>query len=168
MNVSNAASAITAAMMAFNTKAAGPSRHNFSKADAIAQSNIKVRATLRAPLIRARVTYKLALSPMPAQTAAVGLRGKASDLVHTPEIFCARSKKDVAIDVRRAPGAQGKGQADEPGRAPLRADAGKRAARSNCIQREGPIAREIHRAAAIQRQNASSRVPIPMRSEEHT
>src|SRR5947209_11921656 len=106
-------------MMAFRTNAAGPSRHTFSKADAIAQSDVKVGPSLRAPLIRARIAHKLPLGPRPTQPASVGLRGKTANLIDTPEIFSTRGEKYIPRETRRAPGAQGKSQPSEPRGAPF-------------------------------------------------
>src|SRR6266568_3995332 len=91
----NRASATTAARMAFSTKAAGPSLRNDSKTDSIVDSKCCVGAPLRALLISSIGGDILARRESKAEPAAIGVRGKAAELIHAREVLRPRRKKRV-------------------------------------------------------------------------
>src|SRR5690242_13854504 len=100
MKASSRASATMAANMALRTNAAGPSLHNFSKMEAIAEPKAGVGASLRAFLIGGVSSEVLARRHLQAQTAAVGLRGEAADLVDLRKVFGARGEEQMAGEPR--------------------------------------------------------------------
>src|SRR5712675_348569 len=104
MKASRSASAMTATMMALRTKPAGPSRQILSKMDSIAQSKIGIGSVLHTALQGNTAGDVLPLGEAEAQSAAVGLRGEAADLIGSGKVFCARGKEDISGELRCSPG----------------------------------------------------------------
>src|SRR5438445_8594301 len=103
MKASSKPSAIAAAIMAFSTKAAGPSLQSFSKTDAIAGSGVTVGAILRALLIGIRKGRIHARRKLTTQPAAIRLRRKSPDLVRTCEVFRTGCEKNISGHAPCAP-----------------------------------------------------------------
>src|ERR1700681_4151776 len=136
MKASSSASAAAATTMAFSTKAAGPSLQIFSKTDSIAQSRVSIRAALRPPLVRRHKGYVLARGEPEPQSAAVGLRSKASNLVGLRKVLRTDGKENVPGKLRCAPSAQLKPQARAAGGPPFHTGAGEGAACSDGCERK--------------------------------
>src|ERR1700732_4249583 len=88
MKPSNNTSATITEMIAFRTKAAGPSLRNVSKADAIGKSKTCLPPVLRSLLIGCEARKVLARRQLELQTAAVSMRRKLPNLIYLREIFC--------------------------------------------------------------------------------
>src|SRR5260370_26102112 len=95
IKASNNTSATITEMIAFTTKAAGPSRRNVSKAGAIGKSKTCLPPVLRSLLIGREARHVLACRQLKAQTAAVGMRRKLPDLIHLREIFGPHRVEDI-------------------------------------------------------------------------
>src|SRR5712692_8859881 len=119
MNPSSSPSRMTAARMASSTNAAGPSLWKDSKTDPIFKSKTRLLAVLRAPLIGREAGQILARGELEAQAAAVGLRGKTSDLVHVREVLRADAKEEISRELPVAPRAKRKAQFGHAGGAPF-------------------------------------------------
>src|SRR5260370_11950839 len=84
---SNNMSATITEMIAFTTKAAGPSLRNVSKADAIGKSETCLPPVLRALLIGCEARHVFTRRQLQAQAAAVRMRRKLPDLIPLPQLF---------------------------------------------------------------------------------
>src|SRR5438445_6477448 len=93
---SNSTSATITEMIAFTTKAAGPSLRNVSKADAIGKTKTCLPPVLRALLIGCEARHVLARRQLEAQTAAVSTRRKLPDLIQLREIFRPDRVEDIS------------------------------------------------------------------------
>src|SRR5713101_6481936 len=125
---SNNTSATFAEMIAFTTKAAGPSLRNVSKADAIGKSKTCLPPVLRALLIGCEARHVLARRQLEAQTATVSMRRKLPDLIHLREILCPHRVEDISTQAALVPSSDRKSESCHPRRTPFRA--GKMASRS--------------------------------------
>src|SRR4051794_33653861 len=90
-------------MIAFSTKAAGPSVRNVSKADAITKSKTCLPSVLRSLLIGCEPCYVLARRQLETQPAAIRLRRKLPDLIHLRKIFCAHRIEDISSEAAYVP-----------------------------------------------------------------
>src|SRR5215472_771931 len=118
MNARSSPSATMAAIMAFNTNAAGPSLQSLSKMDPIAQSKTQITAVLRALLIARICGYLVARSDLESPAAAVSLRGETPDLIHDSKVFRTGSEEDISENVFIAPVREWKVEACESRRPP--------------------------------------------------
>src|SRR4029077_7900524 len=100
---SNSMSATIMEMIAFTTKAAGPSLRNVSKADAIGKSKTCLPAVLRSLLIGCEAGHVFTRRQLQAQAAAVRMRRKFPDLIDLPEIFCPHRVEDISCDAALVP-----------------------------------------------------------------
>src|SRR5579859_1372885 len=105
MKASSSPLATAAATIAFSRNAAGPSRHNFSKTEAITQSQIRIGARLRASLIRGHQGHVLPRRKAVSQSAAIGLRREAPDLVDLRKVLGANRKENASGELRCSPSA---------------------------------------------------------------
>src|SRR6266571_3481944 len=160
----NRASATTAARMAFSTKAAGPSLRNDSKTDSIVDSKCCVGAPLRALLISSIGGDILARRESKAEPAAIGVRGKAAELIHAREVLRPRRKKRVPREPALAEARQRETEARCAGRPPFRRSRRETAARARQSDRPGKFMRKIDEGRAGHRQNARGRIPEPVRA----
>src|ERR1700745_2050360 len=117
MNPRSSPSATMAAIMAFNTNAAGPSLQSLSKMDPIAQSKTQITAVLRALLIARISSYLLARGGLELPSAAVSLRGETPDLIHDSKVFRTGSEEDISDNASIAPVREWKAEACESRRA---------------------------------------------------
>src|SRR5882762_10610933 len=138
---SNNTSATITEMIAFTTKAAGPSLRNVSKADAIGKSKTCLPPVLRSLLIGCEARYVLARRQLQPQTAAVCMRRKLPDLIHLREIFCPHRVEDISSQTVLVPSGDRKSESCHARRAPF--GGGKMASRSREPQRPRPIARQV-------------------------
>src|SRR5258706_8190703 len=129
---SNSTSATITEMIAFTTKAAGPSLRNVSKADAIGKSKTCLPPVLRSLLISCEAGHVLTRRQLQAQTAAVRMGRKLPDLIHLREIFCPHRIEDISSQAALAPSSDRKSESCHPRRSPFRA--GKMASRSSQSQ----------------------------------
>src|SRR5713101_2055092 len=143
MNASSSPSATMTAKMAFSTTAAGPSLHNFSKMDSIAEPEGCVRSVLRALLVRPEARHVLSRIDLEPQSTTVGSRGKPPDLIHLCEVFRAGRKEHVSGEPFRAPTRQWESQARDSGRAPFGACPREGAPRTRRSHRERPLSGQI-------------------------
>src|SRR5260370_37546445 len=93
---SNNMSATITEMIAFTTKAAGPSLRNVSKADAIGKPETCLPPVLRALLIGCEPRHAFTRRQLQAQAAAVRMRRKLSHLIHLRELFCPHAIEDIS------------------------------------------------------------------------
>src|SRR6266849_7354336 len=135
MNASSSPSATMTAKMAFSTNAAGPSLHNFSKMDSIAEPEGCVRSVLRALLVRAVARHVLSRVDLEPQSTTVGSRGKTPDLIHLCEVFRAGREEHASGEPFRAPTCQRESQTRNFGRAPFGACPREGAPRARPSQR---------------------------------
>src|SRR2546428_6234619 len=162
MNPINRASATTAARMASSTKAAGPSLRNDSKMDSIAPSKRCIGAPLRALLIARVGGDILARRESKAESPAIGVRGKAAELIHAREVLRPRRKKHVPREPAPAEARQREVEARCAGRPPFRRSRRETAARTRQSDRPGKFMRKIDEGRAGHRQNARGRIPEPV------
>src|SRR6266851_5810688 len=157
---SNNTSATITEMIAFTTKAAGPSLRNVSKADAIGKSKTCLPPVLRSLLIGCESRYILARRQLQAQTAAVRMRRKLPYLIHLREIFRPHRIEDISSQAALVPSGDRKSESCHPRRTPFRA--GKMASRSRQPQRPRPVMRQVKECCLINRKNARRRIPVPV------
>src|SRR5882762_8873275 len=157
---SNNTSATITEMIAFTTNAAGPSLRNVSKADAIGKSKTCLPPVLRSLLIGREARHVLACRQLKAQTAAIRMRRKLSDLIHLREIFRPHRIEDISAQAALVPSGNRKSYSCHPRRTPFRA--GKMASRSRHPQRPRPVMREIEECCLVNRKNARRRIPVPV------
>src|SRR6202140_1545875 len=157
---SNNMSATITEMIAFTTKAAGPSLRNVSKADAIGKSETCLPPVLRSLLIGCEARHVFTRRQLQAQAAAVRMRRKLPDLIHLREIFCPHRVEDISSDAALIPSGNRKSESCHPRRTPFRA--GKMASCSRQPQRPRPVMRQVKECCLIDRKNARSRIPVPV------
>src|SRR6266851_5054244 len=157
---SNNTSATITEMIAFTTNAAGPSLRNVSKADAIGKSKTCLPSVLRSLLIGREARHVLACRQLKAQTAAIRMRRKLSDLIHLREIFRPQRIEDISSQAALVPSGDRKSESCHPRGTPFRA--GKMASRSRQPQRPRPVMRQIKQGRFMNRENARSRIPVPV------
>src|SRR5260370_31868794 len=117
---SNNTSATITEMIAFTTKAAGPSLRNVSKADAIGKSKTCLPPVLRSLLIGCEARYVLTRLQLQAQTATVCMRRKLPDLIHLREIFRPHRIEDISSESALVPLGDRKSESCHPRRTPFR------------------------------------------------
>src|SRR5579864_1942304 len=162
MKASSRPSATMAAMMALKTRAAGPSLHNFSKMDPIAQPKTRISPILRTLLIADETSYVLSAVDLEFESSAVGLRGESPDLIDDREVLRACGEEDISGKLSITSPHERKSQPAYSGWLPFRARTGESAARAHSSQRKGPISRKIKQSRAVNRQNPRCLIPIPV------
>ena len=118
-------------MIAFNTKAAGPSLRNVSKADPITKSKTRLCPFLRSPLVGAEAGHVLTCRELEAQTASVRLGRKFSDLIYLCEILCPDSKENISSEAALFPSRDRESESCHSRRTPFRARSRKVASGSS-------------------------------------
>src|ERR1700726_920325 len=157
---SNNMSATITEMIAFTTKAAGPSLRNVSKADAIGKSKTCLSPVLRSLLTGCEARHILARRQLQTQTATVRVRRKLPDLIHLREIFCPHRVEDISTQAALVPSGDRKSESCCPRRTPF--SAGKVASRSRQPQRPRPVMREVKECCLVNRKNARRGIPVPV------
>src|SRR6266446_8724104 len=157
---SNNTSATITEMIAFTTKAAGPSMRNVSKADAIGKAKTCLPPVLRSLLIGCEPRQVLTRRQLEAQTAAVRMRRKLPYLIHLREIFCPYRVEDISSQMVLVPSGDRKSESCHPRRSPF--GAGKMASRSSQPQGPRPVTRQVKECCPINRKNARRRIPVPV------
>src|SRR5882672_204516 len=131
MKPSNNTSATITEMIAFSTKAAGPSLRNVSKADPIGKSKTCLPSVLRSLLIGYEPRHVLARRQLEAQATAIRMRRKLPDLIHLREIFCPHCIEDISSEAAFVPPGDWKSESCHSRRTPFRSRSGKMASRSS-------------------------------------
>src|SRR5712692_6000959 len=160
----NRASATIAAKMASSTKAAGPRLRNDSKTAPIAPSKCCVGAPLGALLIARVGGDILARRESKSESPAIGVRGKAAELIYAREVLRPRREKHVPREPAPAEARQREIEARCAGRPPFRRNRRETAARTRQGDRPGKFMRKIDERRAGHRQNARGRIPEPVRA----
>src|SRR3984957_8403258 len=130
-------------MIAFSTKAAGPSLRNVSKADPISKPKARFCPTLRSLLISGETGYVLARCKLETQTASVRLGRKFSNLIDLCEILCSDGKENIPSEAAIFPLRDGKSDSCHSRRSPLRTCSREMASCSRHSQRPRPIAWQV-------------------------
>src|SRR3989442_1968813 len=149
MNDNSNASTTIAARIASSTNAAGPSLRNASKSDPICESKARLGPVLRSLLKRCVTRHVLARRPLEAQTTAIDLCRKLTNLIHLSEILGPHGEEHISPKLPLAQACDRKSQARHAGGPPLRTRSRKTAPRPSESKRPGPLARKVDDGGSI-------------------